>query len=330
LLTVFVAHAEADAEAARELGTFLEVGCNVSFFEQDGLIRPGEDLIAMADNGLAADVLVLLLSPASNPSKWVRERWEPVLVTRASESGTRVAVMLLEECIFPALLRRGAGFCDATANRMTAWRRLKRWIWGIQLGSGPAMTFSPDLEEIYREVADQVGVGSASPQMARRFAREVSREFEAVLWIPAYERSLAQVVCETGAQLGMRLAGPLAEDCRVVKEVLSQRRCLLVMDAPTVRVKAMLPEGRSSVLFTSEPGAVVKEEPSVADARRLLAEGRVSEAYEILTKLLDSGVQTEQCARELVWINEQWDRIEEANSLRFLVGEAPAEQLRLF
>jgi hypothetical protein len=330
LLTVFIAHAEANAEVARQLGAFLKVGCPVSIFDDDGRIEDGEDLIATADKGLAADVLVLLLSAASNPTKWVRERWEPVLVTRASELGTRVAVMLLEECNFPALLRRGAGFCDATANCMTAWRRLKRWIWGIQLGSGPAMTFSADLEEIYREVADQVGVGSAPPQMARRFAREVSREFEAVLWIPAYERSLAQVVCETGAQLGMRLPGPLAEDCRLVKGVLSERRCLLVMDAPTVRVKAMLPEGRSSVLFTSEPEVVVKEEPGVPDARRLLAEGRVSEAYEILTKLLECGVQTEQCARELVWIYEQWDRIEEANSLRFLVGEAPAEQLRLF
>jgi hypothetical protein len=334
LLTVFVAHAEADAEVARELGAFLELGCDVSVFGQDGLIRPGEDLIAAADNGLSADVLVLLLSPASNLTRWVRERWEPVLVARAAELGTRVAVVLHGECTFPGLLRRGAGFFDATLDATTggfaAWRRLKRWIWGIQLGTEPTMTYSADLDEIYRDVADRVGVGSASAELARRFAREASREFEAVLWVPAYGRSLAQVVCEAGAQLGMRLAGPVAEDCRLVKRVLSERRCLLVMDAPTVRVKAMLPEGRSSVLFTSEPEMVVEEAPSVAGARGLLAAGRVSEAHEMLRKLFDGGVETEQCARELVWIYEQWDRMEEANELRFLVGAAPSEQLRLF
>ena len=325
-----MAHAEADATAARELGAFLEVGCDVSFLGEDGLIGPGDDLIAAAENGLAADLLVLLLSPASNPARWVRERWEPVLFARAAEMGTRVAVVLLEECAFPALLRRGGGFCDATANRMAGWRRLKRWIWGIQLGTEPAMTFSADLEEIYQDVADRAGVGSASAETARRFAREASREFEAVIWVPAYGKSLAQVVCEAGAQLGMRLAGPVAEDCRVVKGVLSERRCLLVMDAPTVRVKPMLPDGRSSVLFTSEPEIILKEDPTVACARRLLGAGRVSEAHEMFRQLFDSGVETEQCARELVWIYEQWDRMDEANELRFLVGAAPAEQLRLF
>jgi hypothetical protein len=330
LLTVFVAHAEADAKVAQELGAFLEIGCDVSFFAQDGLIQPGEDLIATAENGLAADVLVLLLSLASNPARWVRERWEPVLVARAAELGTRVAVVMLEECPFPGLLRRGAGFCDTTPGRMVAWRRLKRWIWGITLGTQPAMTYSAELEAIYVDVADRVGVGSATAERTRKFTREACREFELVLWVPAHGRSLAQVVCETGAQLGLRMPGPLEEDCRAVKDILSRRRCLLVLDAPTVGVEPMLPDGRSSVLYTSEPEVLLEEARTLKTARHLLAAGRVSEAYEILLELFQGGVEKEQCARELVWIYEQWDRMDEANSLRFLVGDAPSGQLRLF
>jgi hypothetical protein len=330
LLTVFVAHAEADAAFARQLGAFLEVGCDVSYFDRDGQIRPGEDLLATAENGLSADVLVLLMSPASNLPRWVRDRWEPVLVARAEEMGTRVAVMLLEECAFPALLRRGAGFCDATVGRMWALRRLKRWIWGIALGTEPALTYSSDLEPLYLKVADCAGVSTAPPAMARRFAREAAREFEAVLWVPAHRRSLAQVVCEAGSQLGLRLAGPVEEDCRAVRSFLSKKRCLLVLDAPTVSVEPLLPSGRSSVLYTSEPERLVADVPTVPRARHLLAAGRVSEAHEILQQLYETGIDTEQCARELVWIYEQWDRMEEANRLRFLVGPAPSEQLRLF
>jgi len=330
LLTVFIAHSQADEEFVRNFGAFLEVGCDVSVFREDGLVRPGQDLLAVAENGLSADVLVLVLSPASNLVRWVRERWESVLVVRAAELGTRVAVVLIEECTFPGLLRRGGNFFDATEERMTAFRRLKRWIWGIQLGTEPAMTFSADLEAIYEAVADRVGRTTTSAERAKRFAREASREFEAVLWVPAYGRTLAQIACETGAQLGMRLAGPLDEDCRTVRDVMSERRCLLVMDTPTSSVDALLPEGRTSVLFTSEPGMVAEEAASLAEARRLLSAGRVSEAHKMLRRLFDGGVELEQCARELVWIYEQWDRMEEAHQLRFLVGNAPSEQLRLF
>ena len=325
-----MAHAAADAGFARELGSFLETGCNVSVFHEDGVIGPGEDLISIAENGLSADILVLVLSPASNLPRWVRERWEPVLSVRAKELGTRVAVVMLEECAFPGLLRRGGHFFDASERRIAGLRRLKRWIWGLELGTEPAMSYSADLETLYADVADQIGTVMAGAGEAQRFAHEASRDFEAVLWIPAHQRTLAQVAGAAGEQLGLRLAGPVEEDCKVVREVLAKRRCLLILDAPTLRLGAMIPEVRTSVLITSEPAMAADEGPSVSRARRLAAAGRVSEAYEDFHHLYKAGVEPEACARELVWIYEQWDRMEEANQLRFQVGPAPAEQLRLF
>src|SRR2546425_3072842 len=79
LTNIFLAHAEADHDFAEQLARFLEFGCDVTCDVGGGLVLRGEDLIAKAEKGLGADVLVVLLSPASCPARWPRERWEPVL-----------------------------------------------------------------------------------------------------------------------------------------------------------------------------------------------------------------------------------------------------------
>jgi pentatricopeptide repeat protein len=329
LLSVFLAHSAADAPFAEELSAFLEAGCDAVSLARDGLIKPGQDLLRAAETGQSADILILLLSPASNPPRWPRERWEP-LFARNQEADTRSAVFLLEECVFPALLRRGLSFFDATADRLPAMRRLKRWLLGIRLGASPAMTFSPDLELLYSALADKPGTLTASGAMAGRFAHQAARDFEAVLWIPAHGRTLAQIAGELGSRLQMTLDGPLEDNCRRIRDVLSSQRCLLILDAPQVPVDPLLPSGRTSVLFTSEPVHIVADVRSLAVARSLVTARRFAEADEIFRELLNSGVEPQSCARELVWICEHWDRIEEANDLRFLTGPSPAEQLRLF
>jgi hypothetical protein len=95
--------------------------------------------------------------------------------------------------------------------------------------------------------------------------------------------------------------------------MLSGKRCLLILDAPQAALDPLLPSGRTSILFTSEPVHVLDNELSLASARALVSASRFAEAYEVLYQIC-----------------EHWGRQDEANALRVHFGPAPSEQLRLF
>lgn len=327
---MFPAHAAEDAPFAQQLSAFLEAGFDARLFTADAVVRPGEDLISAAAMGLSADVLIVILSTASSPVRWVRERWEPIFFEQALQSNTKIAVILLEDCLFPRLLSRKFKFFDATKSRLKALRLLKRWLWSMQLETSHVTLQSPDLESIYLELADQPGTLTVSGDIASRFVGEAAGEFEAVYWIAAHGRNLTQIAGELGAQIGMTLDGVLEENCRLLRERLSARRYLVIFDAPQVAVDPVLSHGRTSYLFINEPVRVETLDTSLAAARKLVADRRYPEAYDALHLLLNAGVEPETCARDLIWICEHWGRIEEANSLRVHLTTSPLQQLRLF
>ncbi len=330
--TVFLAHARADHDAARQLAGFLEFGCDLTCFVEDGLIGEDRDLIAVAEEGLSADVLVLLLSPASSPARWVRERWEPVLFDAARRGGVEVVTVLLQECSFPPLLRR-RNFIDGTTDRLRAWRLLKRRFWQREREPGmlPGTEFSSGLENLYATLADRAGTASVSGADASQFGHEAALEFEAVLWVPCQGRTLAQAAGELGHQLGLTLDGTAKENCARIRDLLAARRCLVVLDAPGPGISAELTAGgRTSALVTLDAVTVMETPETLAYARELAAAQRYAEAYELLYGLLDAVVEPDACARELTWICDHWDRVEEANALRFNYGPPGGEQLMLF
>jgi hypothetical protein len=332
LATAFFAHARPDHDVASRLAGFLEFGCDLTCYVDDGQIGENQDLIAKAEEGLCADVLLLLLSPSSSPTRWVRERWEPVLFERAKQAKVEVLTMLLGECSFPPLLRR-RNFIDATTNWLTARRLLKRWfrLREREPGAAPSFEFSGDLEDLYVSLADRAGTLHVSGVVASRFAREAEGEFEAVLWVPCQGRTLAQAAGELGHQLGLALDGPEKENCGRIREFLTTRRCLVVLDDPGTEISLeLIASGRTSTAITHDPVKVLETPETLAYARRLIAERRFAEAYELLYRLLDAVVDLDCCARELSWICEHWDRVEEASMLRLNYRPVGAEQLVLF
>jgi hypothetical protein len=330
--TIFLAHAPADHGFARELADFLEFGCEVTCYTEDGAMPEGGDLIAKAEEGLAADILLLLLSDTSWPVRRPRQDWEGVLVNQAREANAAVVTLLLSECPFPEVWRRSS-FFDASSNSRTAMRLLKRWLWHKRYTSGtsPSTVFSRDLEPLYRQIADRAGMEWVSGETATRFAREAAEEFEVVLWIPAYGRTLAQLSGELSSQLQTALEGATEENCQRIRELMAERRCLLVLDGPSPEDEAVLAAGgRTSTLVTRDPVRIVQTPQSLDYARELIAARRYAEAYDLLRRLLDADITPEACARELTWICERWGRLEEANALRFYYGPEPSAQLTLF
>jgi len=334
LLTVFPAHAPADSPFAHQLAAFIEAGCDAVCFTSEAALEPRRDLLTAAEKGLTADILVLILSRSSNLPRWAREIWEPLLFNHAEASNTRVALLLLEDCAFPPLLRRKLKFFDATASPLDALRRLKRWLWGLEHGTQPLTTYSADLETLYAGLADRTGVMSTTAALAGRFAREATHDFDAIFQIPAHGRTLAQIAGELGSQLGMVLDGPLEENCARIRALLATRRCLIVFDAPQLPpdplVPTLIPRERSSVLITTEPVQIHTTPQTLKYARDLAASRRFAEAYELLRQLFDTGADKETCARELVWICEHWARYPEASELKTHFRLPPTEQLSLF
>jgi hypothetical protein len=333
LKTAFLAHARADHHFANRLAEFLEFGCNLTCYVEDGLIGPNHDLISKAEEGLSADVLVLLLSPMSSPPRWPRDRWEPILFDQARRSGVEVASILLQDCSFPPLLRR-RNFIDATTNRLLAQRLLKRWFWQREHDAAalPVTEISDDLEDIYSSaLADRAGTLSVSGSAASRFAGEAAQEFEAVLWVPCHNRTLAQAAGELGHQLSLTLDGPVAENCRRIRDLLAPRRCLAVLDAADPEIsEALTAGGRTSTAVTQEAVRILETPHTPEYARSLVAAHRYAEAYELLYRLLDDVVEPDECARELTWICEHWNRVDEANALRINYAVLGGEQLTLF
>ena len=331
LKCAYLVHAQHDHAFAKHLAEFLEFGCDLACYVEDGLIGAGEDIILKAEESLSADVVVLLLSAASSPAPWLRQRWEPVFEA-AKRDGSEVVTMLLEECPFPPLLRR-RNFLDATGNRLTARRLLKRWFWRRRRETGdlPSSVVSDGLENLYSTLADRGGTLAAGGTETSQFVKEAADEFEAVLWVPCHGRTLAESAGELASQLGLTLDGDVKENCGRILDLLALRRCLVVLDAPaSAIVGALTAVGRTSTAITLEAVKVLETPRNPAYARSLVAAKRYAEAYELLYELLDAVIDPEWCARELTWICEHWGRVEEANALRFNYGPTEGVQLTLF
>jgi len=319
LTHLYLLHGEADRTFALQLATFLELGTNVAVERAET-----DRILDYAEEAQAAEIALLLLSPSSWPSREPRQAWEPLL--------ENTAAILLGDCPFPQLFRR-RNFFDATTRPAIAKRLLKRWLWQREERATHSVntTFSPELEDIYLALSDESGTLRTTGEEARRFFKEAGQEFEAALWIPCYNRTLAQVAGELGSQLGLKLEGPVDQNIRQILDVLAARRCLLALDAPEPEVASeLISPGRTSTLVTTEPVQVTETAATLQYARKLLSVRRYAEAYELLYRLLDTGNSTAECARELSWICEHWNRTDEMESLRYHYRLPPTEQMSLF
>ena len=146
---VFPCYAAQDRQLVRELADFLERGAGVEVLLEEGEIEPGGDLIAKVEEGLSSDVVLVLLSPESNPPRWILERWKSVFWDQAAELGTALATVLCRDSRFPDLLRR-KNFIDLRQDRLAGFRAIKRWL--MSLSPPPQKTpFIPARQPAFQE-----------------------------------------------------------------------------------------------------------------------------------------------------------------------------------
>jgi hypothetical protein len=332
--TVFPCYAAADRELARSLAEFLERGADVRVFLEEGQMREGEDLVSKARDARMADIVVVLFSRESMPSRWPRAQWEDALVNEPSAEGIRIAFLRCDDCIPPKVL----------APQFTAkqFRELKRWVRGRDpIASRP----SGDLEVLGIAVADRPGMELAdSAELAASFAHEFRHDFDGIFTLECGCRSLAALAGDLGAQLGLALEGPIAENLERLRGFCEARRFLIVLeDVPELIPQELVFGGRCSTLAAPDSRGVPPDEirelqAMVADpatpyadvcaaarrARRLLRNaGRIAELHELMQQWHsaaadeDDRAALDESAREQIWILETWGRGDEATSLDY-------------
>jgi len=232
---VALCYSPVDAGAATELRSYLETNCPVSI--EDGVMQMGADLLNSVDTGLSFDYILVLLSPHSTEPSWPRARWESILFEQPKQLRTRIAYVLLEECKFPAILRKET-FFDLARDFSAGRRSLKRWLLA-QLTPVPPTPHLPERSPGFSEVdidaleslADWPEYAQAPDrETALAFAHSRHTDFEAVIWLNAIRRGRVGVLGDIAQGLGLRFDGTWEDNARALTDYCAEHRLLLLFE----------------------------------------------------------------------------------------------------
>jgi hypothetical protein len=344
--TVFPCYAAADRAIAERLAALVERGADVRVFLEEGQMPEGADLAEKVREARMADIVVVLFSRNSMPSRWPRAQWEDALVTEPAAEGVRIAFLKCDDCIPPRVL---TPMFDAARLR-----DVKRWVRGSEAGEPPAAEFAADLEVLGIAIADRPGTETVPGiALAGEFARAFSADFDAVLHLDCATGTLADMAGDLAWQVGLRLEGELADNLQHLRVFCEARRFLVVLEGAAP--DDLIFGGRCSTLISTEPG-----EPS-PDSLRLLARAfdaaqdwteacrlarqarrvahdqfRHAECFEIMAQWRAMAEErgdrpvVDEASREQVWILDGWGRTEEGRQLEQTRAMEFDQQLPLF
>jgi hypothetical protein len=90
-------------------------------------IAPGPNIVSRIGEGLDADFILLILSPDSVESSWVREEWTDAFWEQTNNRQTKLLGVLYRDCPIPRLLRNKK-YCDLRVNQPEGLREIRTFL----------------------------------------------------------------------------------------------------------------------------------------------------------------------------------------------------------
>jgi tetratricopeptide (TPR) repeat protein len=270
MVSVFLSHSSKDKPFVRDLADALEAGDDgIKVWLDEREIDYGANIVLKIGEGLDADVVLLILSPDSVDSNWVKEEWTDAYWEHVNTQTTKLAGVLYRDCTIPRLLRNKKYF-DLRTNQPEGFRQIKTWLLGLRppvaplvhLPQRPALFIGrqPEIEDLRRRLKDPGSVayisglaGHGKTTLAKEYAHRYQRDFESVHWIPCPGRTITQMAGELAWQLDLKLEGELDSNLRELNGHLARKRRLVILDnveddAPAPLISRI---GLTSVLVTT-------------------------------------------------------------------------------
>jgi len=128
MVQVFLSHSTKDKPFVRDLADALEAGGEIKVWLDEREIDYGQNIVRRIQEGLDADFALLIFSPDSIDSKWVKEEWTDAYWEQVESQHVKLAGVLYRDCRIPRLLRNKEPF-DLRTNHPRASARSRRGSW---------------------------------------------------------------------------------------------------------------------------------------------------------------------------------------------------------
>src|SRR5271157_3913095 len=290
-MTVFLSHSTKDADFVEKLAFALEAsGFTPWRCEVD--IEKGANFVSRINQGLAQSQMALLVwSPDAAKSAWTEQEWTTLLAQQVAEHKIRLAIVMLREHPLPPLLRT-SNWIEARWDQAAGIRDVLDWLKRRQRVQRLAGLRAPVFLPYYRPqdfvgrsayltrlqdtLTAEPGVfllygepGTGKSTLALKFAWEVQKDFDAVIFQTCGQRPLDAITAELVERLitpsGAKSAPdggpglpievktrPPEEQRAAAKAWLRERQSLLVLDDVwSAELRQLEPGPNCSVLYTS-------------------------------------------------------------------------------
>src|SRR5271157_3404534 len=290
-MTVFLSHSTKDADFVEKLAFALEAsGFTPWRCEVD--IEKGANFVSRINQGLAQSQMALLVwSPDAAKSAWTEQEWTTLLAQQVAEHKIRLAIVMLREHPLPPLLRT-SNWIEARWDQAAGIRDVLDWLKRRQRVQRLAGLRAPVFLPYYRPqdfvgrsayltrlqdtLTAEPGVfllygepGAGKSTLALKFAWEVQKDFDAVIFQSCGQRPLDAITAELVERLitpsGAKSAPdggpglpievktrPPEEQRAAAKAWLRERQSLLVLDDVwSAELRQLEPGPNCSVLYKS-------------------------------------------------------------------------------